>query len=304
MTKARSPVGAAAELYLSLEEAAAGRAPAGLYDKLACVAFAQRRAGEAEGRAEVVSGVEAFRRSVASLESLLDSLDEREWRRPALRGLHVQGLIGHLIGVESAFIAILDGDTEEADVDHVTSTDPFARAQATRESQETLDEWRTLTARTLVRASAHLPTETLCFYGVRLRLDELFVVRSFEVWIHEEDIRRAIGRPLADPDPSRLRRMADLAVALLPAGMERVGGVRDARCRLVLTGPAGGTWDVEVAGGASPSGRPAVRIVLDTAMFCRVVGNRLGGDDVKAWIEGDHRFASALLQAASTLALD
>ncbi len=49
---------------------------------------------------EPISPVQAFRGAVASMDRLLVSLDPEQWRVPALRGLTVQELVGHLTGVE------------------------------------------------------------------------------------------------------------------------------------------------------------------------------------------------------------
>jgi hypothetical protein len=84
---------------------------------------------------------------------------------------------------------------------------------------------------------------SLAGHGMRLPLGALLVVRAFELWIHENDIRLAAGLPLAVPDAPVLRVMTRLAARLLPGAAARAGVPGPGRLHLVLTGPGGGTWD-------------------------------------------------------------
>ena len=75
---------------------------------------------------------------------------------------------------------------------------------------------------------------------------------------------------------------------------------------LVLTGPGGGTWDLPVRGAATAPARipAAVLIVTDAAGFCRLVANRVTPADLDLYVTGDPGHVTAVLAAASTLALD
>ena len=54
------------------------------------------------------------------------------------------------------------------------------------------------------RGPADLDAE-VAVHGMRLPLGVLLVVRAFELWVHENDIRRAAGLPPSVPDPPMLR---------------------------------------------------------------------------------------------------
>lgn len=88
------------------------------------------------------------------------------------------------------------------------------------------------------------------------------VILTRDPWMHRLDLARATGRDLvltADHD--------GVIVADVVAEWAR----RHARPhRLVLTGPAGGTWS---------SGTGKEEIVMDAADFCRVVSGRPGSDN-------------------------
>jgi uncharacterized protein (TIGR03083 family) len=229
----------------------------------------------------------------------------------------VQGLIGHLIGVEEDVHRCLSRDPGVADTDHVEASQPAAARQAGRRAGQTRAEWRRAASRTLdlVRASAGSPARLappaelapelapeLALHGMRLSLDTLLVVRAFEVWTHENDIRQALGLPLTVPDPSGLRLMTGLAAPALPLGAARTGLDPPVQVHLVLTGPGGGTWDVLLGeGGRDPA---PVRIVTGTVGFCRLVANRVAPADLDLDITGDPGRAASVLAAAAALALD
>ena len=139
-------------------------------------------------------------------------------------------------------------------------------------------------------------------HGVRLPLALLLVVRAFELWVHENDIRRAVGRPPSVPDTPVLRLMSDLAARMLPHAAARTGLRGPVDVHLVLTGPGGGTWDVLV--GESPPEPVPVAIVTDAVGFCRLAANRAAAADLDLHITGDSGRAAGVLAAASTLALD
>ena len=281
-------------------------------EELLASAMSARTPGRSVTEYEPVSGLETFRRLTARLTRLLESLPASAWTVPAIRDLTVQELVGHLIGVEAAFVAALLGDDSPARADHVASTQPDALRQSGRSPQETCEEWELLVARTIEVASAADPGRVLAFHGIQLDLDTFFVVRSFEIWTHDEDIRRALAYGEVDPDPQVLTRMTDLATTLLPVGIAAAaagGSTRpDASARLVLTGPGGGSWDIPLQGQGVTRARPGARIdghiVVDSAAFCRVVANRADQERAGAVVSNDADVADLLLRGAAALALD
>ena len=299
-----------AELRFALAEAQSAAPARAFRDRLLSGAMAQRSPGMPARPSDFVSGAETMRRQTSRLAGLLAGLEPVEWARETVRGLDVQGLIGHLIGVEVAFAATLQGDVGAADADHVESTNAMALRQLGRPTGQTLRDWTLAVERTL----ALLDQETdharpVRFHGFELALDAFLLIRSFELWTHEEDVRRATGRPLLDPEPETLNRMTDLATMLLPAGITRVGGApEEVTARLVLTGPGGGAWDVPMQGGrvarATVGSRCEAHIVVDAAAFCRVVANRGDLERSGAVVTSDAALARTLFAGAAALALD
>ncbi len=277
--------------------------PAGLRERVLAASLQARAAGWPEPAAPQISAAEAFSRTAEAFYGMLLTLRDEDWEKPALRGLDVQGLVGHLTGVEEDMHRALAGDPEVAAASHVESTQPAAARQARRSAARTRGEWRRAADRTsdLVRAAGD-PGEQVAVHGMRLPLGLLLIVRAFELWVHDNDIRWAVGLPPSAPDPSALRLMADAVVRLLPHAAARTGLREPTSVHLVLTGPGGGTWDIPI--GQGPPAPAAVAIVAECAGFCRLVANRVTPADLDLHITGDPARAADVLTAASALALD
>ena len=272
-------------------------------------ALAARSPGRPSQTPEDISGLEAFGRALRQMDALLADLGEADWHRPALRDLSVQELVGHLIAVEETFLDELQGLAEPSDgAVHVSSTQATAKAQSSRPPAATHADWRDRTTRALAACVERDSALEANYYGIVLPLDQLLVVRGFEIWAHHEDIRRATERPLQAPDDAVLARMARLAAALLPVSLARAGGARqDATVRLVLTGVAGGTWDIRCGAPAAEGTRrlaPGTVVVVDAANFCRVVANREDLAGSEAVVLGEVGPAEELFTGAAALALD
>ena len=238
--------------------------PAGLREQVLAASRLARPAGQVTPEVAPIPPVEAFRRAADAFGQLLGSLDPSCWRRPVLRDLDVQGLVGHLAGVEEDVQRCPSGDPAVAAADHVTSTQAAAARQAGRSAAETRAEWRRAVDRTLdlVRARS-APDAEVAVHGMRLPMTALLVVRAFEIWVHDNDIRRVTGLLPAVPDAPTLRLMTDLAARLLPRAAAHTGLPGPVAVHLVLTGPGGGTWDVTLGAGpgdAQPGPVP-VRII-------------------------------------------
>ena len=202
------------------------------------------------------------------MDALLAELGEGDWQRPALRDLSVQELVGHLTAAEEVFLDGLHGLGRRPDgAGHVSSTQATAKAQRGRPAVATHADWRDRTARTVAACAERAPGVEANYYGIVLPLEQLLIVRSFEVWVHHEDIRRATGRPLQAPDDAVLARMVQLAAALLPIGLARAGSSRQgANVRLVLTGAAGGAWDIPLGDAAVEEPRSRLQALWWSSM--------------------------------------
>ena len=290
--------------------------PMGLRERVMAASVLARGVGQPVPAVPEISADEAFARAADAFYGLLGVLSEDGWKTQALRGLDVQGLVGHLTGVEEDTHRALAGDPVVADAEHVESTQDQAVRQAGRSPALTRDEWHRAAEVTLELArSAERDLAAdggagehggarLAVHRIRLPLGDLLVVRAFELWVHDNDIRRAVGLGPSVPDPPVLRLMSDLAARMLPYAAARMG-LPPADVHLVLTGAGGGTWDVAI--GQGPGGDPgqaSVAIVTDAVGFCLLAANRVTADELDLHVTGDSGRAAGVLATASTLALD
>ena len=274
--------------------------PPGLRERVLAASLRARDAGRPVPDAPEISAAEAFSRAASAFYTALCFLSDDDWRTPALRDLDVLGLVGHLLGVEHDVHRALAGDPAVADADHVESTQAAAVRQAVGAPAGTRAEWRHAADRTLDLVRSADGRAVVALHGLRLPVRTLLIVRAFELWTHENDIRRAVGWAASVPDPSTLRLMTDLAAGLLPQAGAGLGEATDVR--LVLTGPGGGTWDVTV--GSGPPAAASVAIVTDAVGFCRLAANRVTPAELDVSVTGDPARAAAVLFAVTTLALD
>ena len=272
-----------------------------------------RTAGQPVPEVPAITPVEAYRLAADALDGTLATLGAAEWARPAIRDLDVQGLVGHLAGVEEDVRRAIGGDPAVADAGHVESTQAAAERQAGLPPARTLSEWRDATAQTLALLDGIDDLDRgIALHGMRLPLGALLLVRAFELWVHENDIRQSTGRPASAPDPSGLRLMTTLAARLLPGAARRSGVLTPARLRLVLTGRGGGTWDLllgsdDGAGDSAGDGGatlPRLSIVADAVAFCRLAADRIRPADLDVHLSGSRELAGRVLAATPALALD
>jgi uncharacterized protein (TIGR03083 family) len=280
--------------------------PADLRSRVLDAARRARTAGVTVPAVPVISPVDAFGRAAGALYRTLRGLDAADWRRPTLRDLDVQGLVGHLTGVEEDVQRCLAGDPAVAEAEHVASTQAAAIRQAHQRPAQTIAEWRRAVSRTLSLLAVQVHDDLgawVALHGITLPLHALLVVRAFELWTHENDIRVVSSLPLSAPDPSTLQLMTTLVAALLPTVASRAGLPGPARLHLVLTGPGGGTWDLEIDGDTRPE--PAtMSIVTDAVGFCRLAADRVTPAQLAVSTSGDRDQAAGVLAAAALLALD
>jgi len=274
--------------------------PAGLRERVMTASLRARPVDQVIPHIPRISPAEAFGRAADAFYALLCALNEPDWRLHVLRDLDVQGLAGHLIGVEDDVQRALSGDPVQAD--HVTSTQPAADRQAGRPAAATRADWRRAADRTLEMVRGADVDAAVTVWGIPLPLGAVLVARAFELWTHENDIRRVAGLRASVPDASTLRLMTELATGMLPFAALLTGLPGPINLRLVLTGPGGGTFDVAIGGDAP---EPAsITIVTDVVDFCRLAANRASPADLDLYVTGDRDRAPGVLAATSALALD
>ena len=228
------------------------------------------------------------------VDDLVGDLGESQWQTAtSLPGWNVRDVIAHLIGVESMLRGV---DTPEADIDvskleHVRNeigvmNERWVRKLRDLSAAELLETYRETTAarRKALSELSNADWNNVGFtpagpdsYGRFMR------VRIFDCWMHEHDIRDAVGMPASASE--LVGPAADLALDEMATSMGfvvgKLGGAPDgSRVSLELTGPLGRTINVAVEGKAKVvddfgDDDPTSTIQLDGLLFSRLAGGRV-----------------------------
>jgi uncharacterized protein (TIGR03083 family) len=229
-----------------------------------------------------------------SMAALGAELDEHDWATPSeLPGWTAKDCLSHMAGTERS---LLGEPSPEVSVDHLAHvTSPFAAmlevwVEARRDASgaEVLAEFVDATTRR-VAALAAFSEQDWAKVGWspvgEVPYRTFMEVRVFDCWMHEQDIRRVVGRP------GGITAGAELSLDRVGAGLGFVVGKR-------ASAPDGSTIVVEVTGAyprtfalavderaqvldAAPSD-PTVRITTDLEAFCALGGGRWSGQRARA----------------------
>ncbi len=243
-----------------------------------------------------------------SLAALLDVLRPPEWLLPTdCPGWTVQDHVAHIIGTES-MLAGRDTPVSPAgqSAGHVKNeigalNEIWIASRRDRNPGEILAELRAITAERLATLAAmteeHLEAPSWTPVG-QATYRRFMQIRVFDCWVHEQDIRRAVGRsghqsgPAAEASIDEVERSLGYAVgkkAKAPAG---------SRITFILTGPAPRRIHVAVDGRAvvlEELDAPAsVTIEVDAADFVALACGRVTRAEVRMTIAGDEALGATV----------
>jgi uncharacterized protein (TIGR03083 family) len=247
-----------------------------------------------------------YRTETDRFAALVATLRPEDLAARTANGLSVRDLLIHLAAMESMVSAGLGTTvtTISTATDVEGRTAAFVEALAVRPVDDVQAIWRAGIDGVLQWAATHQPRGLLPWLGVDVQRDTLLISRAFETWIHADDIRRALGRPLEPPSPTDIHAMADFSLRNLPVWLELTGRAHPGQtARVVLTGAGGGSWLVPMGGdGARPSEAVDVELEVDVVAWCHRVGERVTTDAIVTRVEGDAALARDLLESASAVA--
>jgi uncharacterized protein (TIGR03083 family) len=242
----------------------------------------------------------------AVLDGLLGELEPGQWSRPScLPGWRVTDIVAHLIGTEE----VLAGESApESGVDpntlpHVRNAiaafnEHWVQALRNEAPAAMLARFRDVTARRL-KMLEQMPQSdfdaqswTPAGYDTYARFMQ---IRVYDCWMHEQDIRAAVGLPGNEDGPTAVAALDEVTRALGYI-VGKLGGAPDGSVvRLDLTGPMHRWLTVAVEGRArvveEAPAPPTATLSLSSSRFMRLTGGRtgdrsgveLGGDETVAW---------------------
>jgi uncharacterized protein (TIGR03083 family) len=226
----------------------------------------------------------------ASLDALLAGLDETQWTADTcLPAWRVRDVVAHLIGTE----AMLAGETpppaavDTSALPHVrndlgATNELWVRSLRSEPTAVLLERFRAVTrdrAGALVALTAadfEAPTRTPAGKGTYRQLME---IRLFDCWLHEQDIRDAVGRPGHETGPCADAAVAQMARSLGYVVGKRAGAPDGSAVTVELSGPIRATFHVAVDGRATMTDRldrPATAVLtMSSNLFVRLAGGRV-----------------------------
>lgn len=253
--------------------------------------------------------------AVTDFTAVLEQVPAEQWSTPTdLPGWDVQACAAHTAHLES----ILAGNPEEtADVGeppHVSGflglyTEIGVVNRRDHAPEQVVAEIRDVTARRHAWLREHPPTDgsarpEVVFGGVPWTWEVLLRNRPLDVWMHEQDVRRAVGLP-GGMDTAPARHTADYLTesfgfvvakrAKAPAGTTAVLAVEGSPPVAVVVGDDGrGTRLVEVPD------RPTLSLHTDRESFIVLAGGRRSPGPDAVRVEGDASLGRQVLDAMAT----
>ena len=251
-----------------------------------------------------------LREAWGSIGTLLAQLDDAQWSAPALPGWDVHDVVSHIVGGERQ---LAGGDPppplpDDADTSHVRNdiakmNEAWIVALRAVSHAALRDGFEEITATRLAQLEAMTPEEyeapswTPVGPGTYARFME---VRVFDSWMHEQDIRWAVGIPGNESGPVAEQSLSEVVGSLGYIVGKRAGMPDGSTVRIRLTGPIERDLHVVVDGRARVvdqlPGQPSVSITLPFALFMRLTGGRVDPGSVVDQVElgGDQDLARQL----------
>jgi uncharacterized protein (TIGR03083 family) len=290
----------------ALAEAAATPPPDDLRAHVLAAARARRPAGRPLDSVQPCPPAEGFARTIADFFGLLQSLTAQEWLLPSHEEHgRVRDLVAHLVGVERLSARWLDPDDDMPVIlDHVAATRPVIEELADVDAPELADRWHEAVQAVAAAAAQGDPNRPVPFHDTQSDVTGFLVIRTFELWAHSMDISLATGRPMLELDDERMLTLSSRLMGVVPAALAYRGtAAPSGTVRFVLTGAAGGCYDVPLRMDETPS-EPDVTIVTDALALCRVAARRLAPAELPATIDGDGALAQLVLADLDAFARD
>jgi uncharacterized protein (TIGR03083 family) len=246
----------------------------------------------------------------AAITELTGGLDDEGWATPVLPGWDVHDVLAHMTGTELALSGapLPEAPAGREDGPHVHNdiarvNELWVVALRARSDAELLAEFRDITARRLASlremsvADFNAPSWTPAGPGTYRRFME---IRIFDCWMHEQDIRAAIGVPGNESGPAAERSLDEVTGALGYIIGKRGRAPEGSSVLITLTGPVARELRVVTSGRAKVvgefEGEPSASLALTSSLFLRLAGGR---EDPQAALDrielgGDVSLASQL----------
>ena len=229
----------------------------------------------------------------AELAALGHQLSDEEWAAPTeCPGWSVADNLAHLLGTESVLAGRPNPPAVEA---------PYVKNPIGELNEAWVGSWRGRPPAELLAAFEAVTAERLA--TLEAMTDEelerpgpspigqvpyatFMEVRLMDCWVHEQDMRRAVGRPGDEDSPAAEVSIDRLLGSLGVVVGKRAAAPEGATVVLELTGPVERVRGLVVVGGraqlAGATAAPTVHLRTDSQTFVRLNTGRLAGREAEA----------------------
>ena len=259
--------------------------------------------------------VDVWWQAINDFTDLLEELDEAEWATPTdLPGWDVKAVASHIAHLEGILAGAGEETAEVGEPDHVTGlmglyteVGVVNRRDATPDA--IINEIRSAATARHTALLADPPTDGSAkpepiFGGVPWDWRTLLRNRPLDVWMHEQDIRRAVDRPGGMDSPAARHTAEYLAESLGYVLAKRIGSPAGTTAVLEMEGSAPFAYAVNDAGRgerlSDVPGEPTVRLRMDREAFIRLAGGRCEPEPGTVSVEGDQELGQRLRDALAT----
>ena len=257
--------------------------------------------------------VEGLGETWASMEEVGSALGEAEWDLPTgCPGWSVRDQFSHVIGAERTLLGQEAPPPVQPRADYVRNdmgvwNERWIAPRRPRPGADVLAEFHAVTAQRLEALAAMgdddfaAPATTPIGPGT---YHDFMTIRLFDCWVHEQDVRRAVGRPGHLSGQGAETTLATIQGSLPRTVAKLAGAPEGASVAFALEGPLAREWAVGVEGGrgrtldtlpAEPSA--TIRTDLDTlvSLACGRSDPAHALADGRFDLEGDEQLARAVV---------
>ena len=256
--------------------------------------------------------VETWHVACTDFVTLVREIPPEQWDLPTdLEGWSVKDNVAHTAHLEAVLAGTPEETIEVAQAAHLKSpmsyyTEQGVLARRERSMEALADEIEQAVAARYAALRVDPPTDGSAAPsrtpgGAPWDVRTLLSNRPFDVWMHDQDVRRAIGRPGGYDCPGAQHALSVFGKALPMVVGKRLAPPSGTTIRLVVP-DAGLGWAVAVGddGRASPVEEvetPTTSVTLSPEDFVVLAGGRRGLDATTPVIEGDDDLGRRLLQS-------
>lgn len=259
--------------------------------------------------------IDIWTEAAQAILDLGDSLDAQQWRSPTpCPGWSAGDIVAHVVDIEKSMAGLPrpDHHVDTSSLAHVRSdlghiTEIGVDARRSHDPADVLAELREVIP---IRRDQLLAVpdgeQVLSPFGRPTTMDRLLRLRTFDIWVHEQDMRAATGN-----DGGWGTRPAGIACTQMLRGMpyvwaRTVAAPEGSTLQIVVTGEQ--SDDLTIAANADATGvvvesvaEPTVRLVAEWPDFMRLACGRIDVDDpglrARISLVGDPDLAASLLPA-------